>query len=124
MRLPYPSQARLLHRSDFQRIYAQGECMRSPLLMLRHAPSSLGPTAPVRFGFTVSRQVARRAVDRNRIRRVFREACRQVRPRFRPGIDVVLNARRPMLEGVKTARVQATVIELAQQAGLLPEPLA
>lgn len=35
-----------------------------------------GGSAPVRFGFTASRRNARRAVDRNAVKRVLREAAR------------------------------------------------
>lgn len=36
-----------------------------------------GSGVPVRFGFTASRRNARRAVDRNTVRRVLREAARR-----------------------------------------------
>lgn len=36
-----------------------------------------GGRAPVRFGFTAARRHARRAVDRNTVKRVLREAARQ-----------------------------------------------
>jgi ribonuclease P protein component len=54
--------------------------------------------APVRFGFTAARRYARRAVDRNTVKRVLREAARQRideldRASADRAVDVVLRLR-------------------------------
>ncbi|OGA23125.1 MAG: ribonuclease P protein component [Betaproteobacteria bacterium RIFCSPLOWO2_02_FULL_67_26] len=46
-----------------------------------------------RIGIIASRRVARRAVDRNRAKRLVREAFRKVRNRLM-GVDVVVEVRR------------------------------
>jgi ribonuclease P protein component len=52
---------------------------------------------PPRFGFTVTKRVARKAVERNRIRRRLREAVRLDAEDARPGHDYVLVGRRKAL---------------------------
>ncbi len=45
-----------------------------------------------RFGIVVSKQVAAKATDRNRIKRVLREAVKSCMPDVKDGYDVVLVA--------------------------------
>jgi ribonuclease P protein component len=53
---------------------------------------------PARVGFTVSKRVAKKAVERNRIRRRLKEAVRQVAPGSAlAGFDYVLVGRRSAL---------------------------
>jgi len=56
-----------------------------------------GDEGPPRFGFTVTKRVARSAVERNRIRRRLKEAVRRVAPDARGGHDYVLVGRRAAL---------------------------
>lgn len=53
-----------------------------------------GPVRPgqARLGLAISKKQARRAVDRNRLKRVVRETFRQHRARL-PGTDIVVLAR-------------------------------
>jgi ribonuclease P protein component len=62
-------------------------------------PNGLGQA---RIGIIVSRRVARRAVDRNRAKRLVREAFRRARHRL-AGIDVVVELRRCPLRGAMAA---------------------
>lgn len=122
MRKTYPKSARLLHRAEFQRVYRLGRQHRHPQVVLFHTASGIGPTAPARFGITVSRRVSKRAVKRNRIRRVWQEAARLQRERFRPGIDIVLNSRQPDTWTLKTPEAERILLELGGEAGLLHPP--
>jgi len=54
-----------------------------------------GDVAPARFGFTVSKRVSKKAVERNRIRRRLKEAVRLgAAEHARDGCDYVLVGRR------------------------------
>ncbi len=57
-----------------------------------------GDTLPARIGFTVTKRTAKKAVERNRIRRRLKEVARAVAGEFdRTGTDHVLIGRRPAL---------------------------
>lgn len=57
-----------------------------------------GDEGPARFGFTVSKRTAKKAVERNRIRRRLKEAVRLLAAEAaRPGFDHVLVGRRSAL---------------------------
>jgi ribonuclease P protein component len=56
-----------------------------------------GDDGPPRFGFTVSKRVAKKAVERNRIRRRLKEAVRLTAENAEAGRDYVLIGRRAAL---------------------------
>lgn len=57
-----------------------------------------GDSGPARFGYTITRRTAKKAVERNRIRRRLKEATRLMAPlHARPGHDYVLIGRRGAL---------------------------
>ncbi len=86
-RLRHPKACRLRTGQDFGRIYRNGVRVRGRLILLVAAPS-LNPSVP-RLGLSVGRKFHKRAVKRNRVRRVFRESFRLNRPEF-PPLDMIL----------------------------------
>jgi ribonuclease P protein component len=71
-----------------------------------------------RIGIITSKRVAPRAVDRNRMKRLVREAFRSVRLRL-PGSDIVVQLRRcPSRSSTATAR--AEVIRLLEECAAPP----
>lgn len=69
-----------------------------------------------RIGIIASRRVARRAVDRNRAKRLVREAFRKARHRL-GGIDVVVELRRCPPQGTAAAGVE--IAKLLDELGAL-----
>ena len=69
----HPLEHQRLQRSDFARVYKRGRRAQGALFAVVVLENELGRT---RLGLSVSKRHARRAVDRNRVRRVFREAFR------------------------------------------------
>jgi len=94
----------------------QGRTWADPRLVLSALPNGLVYS---RFGFVVSRRVGN-AVERNRARRLIKEALRLHRPRIRPGWDLVWIARTQMAEA-EFSQVMQSVGVLLEQAGLLEE---
>lgn len=71
-----PPAARLRHAADFAALRHGARRIEARHLSLRCAPS---PTGQARLGLAVSRKVSKRAVARNRIKRLARESFRQHR---------------------------------------------
>ena len=90
-------QTNLRGSNDFQRVYRTGKRYEGHLLTAFVLPNSL---TQHRLGITASRKALGRAVDRNRAKRLLREAFRLTKPRLdrlKKRYDWVLNARRSLL---------------------------
>lgn len=88
-RVRFPRTARLLSQAQFDRVYQQGRKLVGPGLVAWVLPSG-APSS--RLGLSVSRKVGG-AVARNRVKRVLREAFRQLETPPDPPLDLVLVAR-------------------------------
>ena len=77
-----------------------------------------GEGASSRLGVVTSKKVSRRAVDRNRARRILRELFRQHRSNFCGDDDVVIIARRKILDA-SYDEVKMEFLRLAHKAGLV-----
>lgn len=106
----------ICRNNDFRRIYARGKSYVSPLVVVYALKNR---TKNVRVGITTSKKVGN-AVQRNRSRRVIREAFRALAPRVRPGFDLVLVAR-GKTPYVKSTDVCRQLERQLQAAGLLRE---
>lgn len=84
---------RLKKRQDFRRVYQRGSSLKNRAFVLCfRAAGRRSANTPPRIGFSVSKKIGK-AVERNRVRRRLREACRLELAGFRPGFDYVLIAR-------------------------------
>ena len=105
---------RLRHSRDVQRVCDEGESWAHPLLVLVIRPNVVGFS---RVGVTASRNVGN-AVERNRAKRLLREAARHLYPLYESeGWDVMLIAR-PKLIGVEEMAVEEALASLLERAGL------
>lgn len=82
-----PQAARLRKAKDFKEVFGKGKGVRDGRLFLK---ARAGKNKGVRFGIVVSKQVAAKAVDRNRIKRLLREAVKSCAAQVREGHDIVL----------------------------------
>jgi ribonuclease P protein component len=102
-----PKRGRLSRSADFERVYRQGRSVGNRFLVLYAFPRAGAADGP-RLGLSVSRKVGG-AVDRNRVKRLLREAFASEVERVPADHDVVLVARpeardlaeREGLEGVR-----------------------
>lgn len=104
----FSKQVRLLKPDEFQIVYKQGLWTANRELVAnfkRHDNESLS-----RLGVTVSKKVSKRAVDRNRIKRQFREWFRQ-NPHTRHGLDLIITAK-PSLKLKTNTEIQQSLEDL------------
>ncbi len=106
---------RLSRSAEFDRVFRQGRSHGNRLLVLYGFPRAQAPaagdaTAEPRLGLSVSRRVGG-AVERNRVKRLLREAFEAEQERLPAGYDLVIVARpearavaeREGLEGLRAA---------------------
>lgn len=90
----FPREARLLSGVEFKRVFDARQVESNRYFRIHWAePADRAASAP-RLGLAIAKRVARRAVDRNRIRRVARETFRLRRQQLRPA-DYIVLARPP-----------------------------
>lgn len=116
---PFPPSARLRVSAEFQAVFKAGRRLSSPHLKL-HAHVRAEATAP-RLGVAVSKKVDKRAVGRNRIKRLAREIFRGQRGALPPG-DYVLIAQ-PGAAKLESSELRAQFLQLLERArSLKPAP--
>src|SRR5215467_11908865 len=81
----------LRRRADFQRVYDRRRSVSNDWLIVYACENGL---PHLRLGLSVSRKVGG-AVQRNRLRRLYREAFRLTRHEMPVGLDLILIPRRP-----------------------------
>ena len=106
---------RLKKKNDFARVMASGGMAGGPWLVLRFVKNQLEVS---RAGFVCSKKTAKRAVDRNRIKRQLRESMRRVWLEMATGYDLVLIVRTPLM-GQPFDEIQAVLEKLLKKARLL-----
>ena len=108
----------ICRNNDFRRIYARGKSYVTPLVVVYVLKNR---TKNVRVGITTSKKIGN-AVQRNRSRRVIREAFRLLAPWVRLGFDLVLVAR-GKTPFVKSTDVGRHLQRQLKAAGLLREDM-
>ena len=106
---------RLTRSTDFKRVRRTGKSYAHPFVVLVVHASE----APrVRVGVTAGRSVGG-AVQRNRAKRLLREAMRPLLPQIIPGWDLILIAR-PALSASSLQEIRQALISLLRRAQIMP----
>ncbi len=92
-----PRILRLSTDYDFRRVKRAGKGVTTSLFGLYYSPRSLSQKAPSRFGIIVTNRLDKRAVYRNRVRRLLRQVIYENRERVRTNFDVVVVAFNPIM---------------------------
>ncbi|MFA5080217.1 MAG: ribonuclease P protein component [Candidatus Paceibacterota bacterium] len=81
-----PLKNRLKRKKDFENVFAGGKTAKTRYFFLKAIKTG---GLDSRIGFIASKKVSKKAVERNRIKRLFREAVRFDIARIKPGYDLV-----------------------------------
>ena len=103
----------LKRNGDFRRAYGRGKSLAAPALVTYAVRNRLGVC---RYGVTASKKVGG-AVERNRCRRVIREALRTLDEPLRSGWDLVFVAR-ARTKDMKSTAIQETMRAHLKQLGV------
>ncbi|MDP3991166.1 MAG: ribonuclease P protein component [Candidatus Nealsonbacteria bacterium] len=79
---------RLKKKKDFERVFKLGKTFKEDFLFFKIAKNHLSPT---RFGFVVGKKVSKKAVVRNKIKRILGEIIRRNITKIKNGFDVVVS---------------------------------
>lgn len=111
-----PRKHRLPLRRELARVKKEGRLWPSPLFGLAVVPQKV--TGPSRFGFIISSRVAKKAVDRNKARRLAQAAVAELLLQLPDGLDLVLLAKKPLVVA-EFPEVLTALKKVCHQAGLL-----
>ncbi len=111
---------RLRSAKDFERVWREGQSHAHPLVVLiacRRPSLEPGQALPTRCGFVAGKKVGT-AVDRNRAKRLLREAVRARKGKVAVGWDLVFVARAALAEK-SLSQAQAAVDQLLKRANVV-----
>lgn len=100
----------LKKNKEYRHVYNRGKSFVDRYLVIYYLSNNLDFC---RFGFTVSKKIGN-AVTRNRVRRLLKEVCRLNSNVFTGGFDLVLVARRGIVD-LDYRRVEESVLKLIKK---------
>ncbi len=113
-----PKDYRFPLRTDFTRAKKEGKIFQDKFfgVIVSGQPSSAAKNS--RFAFIVSKKISKKAVQRNRIRRILSEQITVFLPKIKPGFDNVFLVKKDIL-GKTSAVVGKEVKEMLIKADML-----
>ena len=106
---------RLTRSLDYKRVRLTGKSFAHPLLVLIVAPHP--DNHEVKIGITAGRSVGN-AVDRNRAKRRLRACSDSYLCQIRPGWDIIIIARKPIVKA-PFEKIQEALSQLLQRSRIL-----
>lgn len=115
---------RLRRSEDFERVRAKGRRWRGRFIALNAAPAESNAANETRIGYIASKSLGN-AVQRNRARRLMREAARSLQEIIPISWDVVLIAQPAiMVEHAQMQQVREELLWLMNKANIKKSPLS
>ncbi|MCK5332758.1 ribonuclease P protein component [Candidatus Parcubacteria bacterium] len=108
-------QFRIRKQKDFENVFSKGRYISEKFLSLKIVGNDLDIS---RFGFIISNKVSKKAVERNRSKRLLRESIRLLQDKIGPQTDFVFIAKKDII-GKDFEEVNACVEKLLRRSGLL-----
>ncbi len=116
VRFTFKRRERITKSKEFERVFSEGKSIAGRFIVIYYLENGFGFP---RAGFIVSKKVSKKAVERNRAKRLMREAFRLNKHKLKP-FDLVFIARRDII-GLKLKDVEEEFLRLASLAGILKE---
>lgn len=110
-----PRKNRLKKKKDFERIFKEGKGAREDFLFLKLVKNNFGFN---RFAFVVGKNVSKKAIIRNRLKRRISETVRLKLKSLKPGIDGVFIAL-PGLEKKDFWQIGKTIEKIFTRAKII-----
>lgn len=104
--------ARLVSKTDFDRVFADSQRARTEYVVVMARPNPVGYP---RLGMVIAKRLLARAVDRNRVKRCVRESFRQVLPEL-PACDFVVRLIAKPVRGDEARDLSRTFKRAGQRA--------
>jgi len=116
IRFTFKKHEKLRKQKEFERVFREGKSYGGSTVAFYFAESEV--EFP-RAGFIASKKISKKAVIRNRAKRLMREVFRLNKHRLKP-VDIIFIARKGIV-GKKFKEVEEDFLNLARKAGILKE---
>lgn len=104
---------RVRSAGDYKRIYSKGSFFSSRFFTVNYMTNR---TQKTRIGFVVSKKATKKATERNKIKRQFRETARALYEEAPKGYDIVINIKKEAL-GIGHKELLAEIQNSFQRIG-------
>lgn len=111
-----PKKNRLPLRTELKRVKKEGRLIQGKLFSLQLSQSN--KNQPARFGFIISSKVHKKAVKRNRIKRLLSETLMDLG--VKPGFDLVFLTKRKIADANRS-EIETEIRKLFNKAGITKE---
>ena len=111
-----PREKRLIKGRDFDRAYQKGKRTKTQHFNINVLPNRQALT---RVGVVVGKKISKKAIERNRAKRVFREAVRVIYDNIRPGLDIVIFVKKPNIQKLKPEALKTELKRVLEKAGAI-----
>lgn len=110
-----PIKHRLKKREDFAQVFSKGAYAGCDGLSIKYAKNSLEVS---RIGFPVGKNYSKKAVVRNRTRRVLRAATSEFLKELKPGFDIIILIK-PTYQNIELKKITTELKKVFSKANLL-----
>jgi ribonuclease P protein component len=111
-----PSKNRLKKKEEIERVFLQGRTVSEKFLMAKITNNELGYS---RFVFSIGLGFSKKAVERNKLKRIFKSLLLEDLKRIKTGLDVVFFVRKNEKIDLSTKFIRPVFKDLLRKNNLL-----